>query len=496
MKVFPIVPHGLCTGVNRAVASALKLKGAYCLHPLVHNEIVIGELKELGYRFVESVEDIPEGETVVFSAHGVTPDVRRRAEARKLKVVDLTCPYVAKAHRTAREAAARGDEVVVLGDRKHAEVVGLLGELSPRSSADRSSRPLSVVCQTTMNLEESKREVAKLSKGRTVGNVSWPCPATQERQDAVKRFVREQAKAAERPGRVAVLVLGSGTSANTLRLKAIAEDCGARAYLAGTVDEVRALKDELGAYEAVGVTSGASTPERIFEEMVRILNNVPQHLAVIMDGNGRWAQARGRKRGEGHVAGAKTLSKVVRWCGERNIRYLTVFAFSTENWRRSADEVGGLMKLFATVIRTNEASFVKNRVRFRVIGRRGDLPVSLQKAIARLEKKTEAFERQLIVCVSYGGRAEIADAVNRAIAKGEPVTEETFRNYLYAPDVPDPDLVIRTSGEKRISNFLLWESAYAEYVFMPTLWPDFTEADLDAALAEYAVRNRRRGGVS
>ena len=128
-----------------------------------------------------------------------------------------------------------------------------------------------------------------------------------------------------------------------------------------------------------------------------------------------------------------------------------------------------------------------------MIGRRGDLSPSLQKTIAALEKKTAAFERQLIICISYGGRAEIVDAVNAALKKGEPVTEETFKKYLYAPDVPDPDLIIRTSGELRTSNFLLWESAYAEYVFTPTLWPDFSEVDLDQALADYATRSRRKG---
>jgi len=216
-------------------------------------------------------------------------------------------------------------------------------------------------------------------------------------------------------------------------------------------------------------------------------------VAIIMDGNGRWAERRGLERGAGHAAGAKTLAKVLEWCGARNIRYVTVYAFSTENWRRSEKEVSGLMRLFATMIRTRAATFMKDKVRFRVIGRRGDLSPALQKSIAALEKKTEKFERELILCVSYGGRAEIADAVNRAVEKGEPVTEETFRQFLYAPDVPDPDLVIRTSGECRTSNFLLWESAYAEYHFTKTLWPDFSEEDLDKALADYASRNRRRG---
>ena len=490
MKGVEISPHGLCQGVNTAVAKALALKDVYCLHELVHSEIVIGELKALGFKFTDDIEKVPRGSTVVFSAHGVAPKVRGRAKARGLKIIDLTCPYVTKAHRIAREGAARGDEVVVLGDKNHVEVKGILGEIEGASSKP-ADAPVTVVCQTTLNREAAEREISRLKKTRDVRMISWPCNATEERQRAVRRFCRA-AGAAERASR-AVLVLGSRTSANTRRLFEIAEECGAKAYLASTLDEVRAVKDELASYDEVGVTSGASTPERIYTEAMRIMNNIPQHVAMIMDGNGRWAVKRGKKRGEGHIAGAKILSKVVKWCGERNIKYLTVYAFSTENWKRSQEEVSGLMKLFATMMKTRESSLVKNKVRFRVIGRRGDLSPSLQKTIARLEKKTEMFERQLIICISYGGRAEIVDAVNAAIAKGERVTEETFRNYLYAPEVPDPDLIIRTSGELRTSNFLLWESAYAEYVFTPTLWPDFSEEDLDKALADYATRNRRKG---
>lgn len=138
---------------------------------------------------------------------------------------------------------------------------------------------------------------------------------------------------------------------------------------------------------------------------------------------------------------------------------------------------------------------MKNKIRFRMVGRRGDLSASLRKVVENLEAKTAGFEREFIAAISYGGRAEIVDAVNIAIEKGEKVTEETFRNYLYAPDVPDPDLIIRTSGELRTSNFLLWESAYAEYYFTETLWPDFSEKELDAALESYAERHRRKGGV-
>ena len=222
---------------------------------------------------------------------------------------------------------------------------------------------------------------------------------------------------------------------------------------------------------------------------------VPRHVAIIMDGNGRWAKARGKNRGAGHRAGAKTLERVLDWCGERGIRYLTVYAFSTENWKRPKAEVDGLMALFARMLKSKERDFVANRVRFRMVGRRGDLDRRLLSTVEALERKTESFERQLIVAISYGGRAEIVDAANAAVARGEQATEETFRRHLYAPDVPDPDLVIRTSGECRVSNFLLWESAYSEYWFTDTLWPDFSEADFDRALASYAERDRRRGGV-
>ena len=245
----------------------------------------------------------------------------------------------------------------------------------------------------------------------------------------------------------------------------------------------------------LGVTSGASTPERFFDEAVRFLRNVPRHVAIIMDGNGRWATQRGKRRGEGHVAGAKTLGNVLRWCGDRGIRYLTVYAFSTENWKRPKEEVEGLMSLFAKMLKAKERDFMKNKVRFRMIGRRGDLSTKLLAVIESLERKTAHFERQFLAAISYGGRAEIVDAMNAALKRGEPLTEETFRNYLYAPDVPDPDLVIRTSGELRTSNFLLWETAYSEYYFTDVLWPDFTEQELDRALADYATRHRRKGGV-
>ena len=493
MRVEVITPHGMCGGVNAAIAKALKLRNVYCLHELVHNDIVVGELKDLGFRFVKRIEDVPEGETVVFSAHGVSPAVREIARRRKLKVVDTTCPFVAKVHRAAKAFSEKGLPVVVLGDPKHVEVQGIQGEIdrSRLQSAAIGSR-IGVVSQTTMNADEVERLVAELRRKYDVETMAEVCTATRDRQNAVKAYCAScLASSVSRP--FAVLVLGSRTSSNSRRLAEVAAANGAKAFMAGTMDELKAI--DFGGVERLGVTSGASTPERFFMEAVKFLRNVPEHVAMIMDGNGRWATRRGKRRGEGHKAGAKTLGDVLNWCGERGIKYLTVYAFSTENWKRPKAEVDGLMTLFARMLKTKEASFMKNKVRFRMIGRRGDLSKNLLSVIEALEAKTAHFERQFIVAISYGGRAEIIDAANAAIRKGEPLTEETFRNYLYAPDVPDPDLVIRTSGELRTSNFLLWETAYSEYYFTDVLWPDFSEAELDRALEAYAQRHRRKGGV-
>lgn len=221
-----------------------------------------------------------------------------------------------------------------------------------------------------------------------------------------------------------------------------------------------------------------------------------RHLAVIMDGNGRWAQARRAPRLSGHRAGADTLDRLMHWCRDAHIAYLTVYAFSTENWKRSKAEVSGLMKLLSTYIRTKEKELLANGVRFRVVGRRDDLPPKLRREIAALEERTKDGTFTLLVALSYGGRAEIVDAAaawRHDNPQGE-LTEEVFRRYLYAPDVPDPDLIIRTSGECRTSNFLLWESAYSEYYFTDVLWPDFDRAEFDKALASYAARERRMGG--
>ena len=230
--------------------------------------------------------------------------------------------------------------------------------------------------------------------------------------------------------------------------------------------------------------------------------SVPQHIAVIMDGNGRWAKARGKARLSGHRAGVDALERLLGYCNGAGVKYLTVYAFSTENWKRSKDEVSGLMKLLSAFVKSKEKMLVKNKVRFRVIGRRSDLSAKLQREIAGLEERTAHFERQLMVALSYGGRAEIVDAAVKfadVIGKGGiPAdgheAERLFASCLYAPDVPDPDLLIRTSGECRISNFLLWELAYTEFYFTDTLWPDFSREDFDRALDSFAHRERRMGG--
>ena len=235
------------------------------------------------------------------------------------------------------------------------------------------------------------------------------------------------------------------------------------------------------------------------------MHGAPKHIAMIMDGNGRWAVSQGKSRLAGHRAGSNTVMRVVEWCIASGIQYLTLYAFSTENWKRSADEVNGLMQLMGMLLRTKTGLFLDRNVRVRVVGRRDDLPQSLRKDIDDAESKTSVCDGlQLILAVSYGGRAEIGMAAYRYACDlrdgkvsdgGQPPSEETFRKYLYAPDVPDPDLVIRTSGEFRLSNFLLWQCAYSEFWMTHVLWPDFSKEDFDAALEAFAARDRRMGGV-
>ena len=218
-------------------------------------------------------------------------------------------------------------------------------------------------------------------------------------------------------------------------------------------------------------------------------------VAIIMDGNGRWANAHGVSVAEGHRAGSRALRPVVETAIDLGIESLAVYAFSTENWTRSPDEVGALMEIFGETIDRELHDLAREGVHTSFLGRRDRAPAWLQEKMADLERATE-HERRLLLWIAfdYGGRAEIVEAARRAAVSGVELDEESFAEFLYAPKMPDPDLVIRTSGEQRISNFLLWQSAYAEYVFTEKLWPDFGPDELRAAIEEYASRRRRFGG--
>jgi undecaprenyl diphosphate synthase len=231
--------------------------------------------------------------------------------------------------------------------------------------------------------------------------------------------------------------------------------------------------------------------------------SLPTHIAVIMDGNGRWAKQRGLPRVEGHRNGAESVRAIVRACGEIGVKYLTVYAFSVENWSRPKEEVDTLMKLLARYLKSEVAELDKCNVRLEVIGQIYRLPEFVQQ---QLKKTKEILSKNtgltVVMALSYGGRTEIVDAV-RAIANKakngkldpEEINEETIAQHLYTKGIPDPDLLIRTSGEMRVSNFLLWQISYAELVVTPVLWPDFRKPQLFEALEEYARRHRRFGGI-
>ncbi len=227
------------------------------------------------------------------------------------------------------------------------------------------------------------------------------------------------------------------------------------------------------------------------------------HLAVIMDGNGRWARDRGRRREFGHRKGAENLRQLCVLCRERQIRYVTVYAFSTENWRRPKGEVNSLMRLFSHYFRKYANEMEEEGIRLRFMGERDDLPADVQATMEYAEESSRArTELQLIIAFNYGGRREIVAACQKAaqdLAAGKmqagDLTEEAFARRLYLADVPDPDLLIRTGGESRLSNFLLWQAAYTELYMENCLWPDFGARELDRALMDYESRQRRFGGV-
>jgi len=228
----------------------------------------------------------------------------------------------------------------------------------------------------------------------------------------------------------------------------------------------------------------------------------PRHIAIIMDGNGRWAKKRGLPRNAGHAAGGDAFRRIANYCRTLGVKYLTVYAFSTENWKRSEEEVGGIMRLLGKYLTEALTDMEKNRVRFRFFGDLSRLSSELQDLCLEAQSRSQDYDVQVNFCLNYGGRDEIvkaAAAFARDVQAGkyqpEELTEELLSRYLYSVDVPDPELIIRPSGEQRTSNFLLWQSAYSEYVFMDVLWPDFGPDDLDRAIEEYHRRNRRFGGV-
>ena len=230
---------------------------------------------------------------------------------------------------------------------------------------------------------------------------------------------------------------------------------------------------------------------------------IPAHIAIVLDGNGRWAKNRGWPRLLGHRSGLRNLEATAKLIKKYGVLYFSVYAFSTENWKRSSKEVEGLMSLFRFYIRNKVKDVYEEGGRIRFAGRRDKLPKDLQNMMEEAEEFTkDAGVFHFILCIDYGGRAEIVDAVNSLILKGKhlgedgeiaSITESDISNSLYLPDVPDPDLIIRTSGEYRLSNFWLWESSYSEYYFTDVFWPDFNEEELVKALRSYEKRDRRYG---
>ena len=228
---------------------------------------------------------------------------------------------------------------------------------------------------------------------------------------------------------------------------------------------------------------------------------LPCHIAVIMDGNGRWAKLRNLPREEGHKAGAKSVQEVVETCARLGIDYLTLYAFSKENWKRPKTEISMLWKLLENYLKEEHKVLIKNQLRLKVIGQKDDLPSAVRRELRRVENLTKDFKRMTIVlALNYGGRAEIIEAVKKLCKENnanlESIDEKKFAKYLFTSDIPDPDLLIRTSGEMRISNFLLWQIAYSEIWITQDLWPDFRKKNLLQALVDFQKRERRFGDIN
>lgn len=230
-------------------------------------------------------------------------------------------------------------------------------------------------------------------------------------------------------------------------------------------------------------------------------NNIPKHIAIIMDGNGRWAKKRGLSRSMGHKEGSRTLKKIVEACYTLGVKYLTVYAFSTENWSRPKDEVDDLMKLLLEYLRNAERELKGKNVRIKVIGDKKKLPIEIINEVERVEKNTEHIQGlDFIIALNYGGRQELVEAVSQIVDDVKTgliskIDENAISQRLYTNGIPDPDLLIRTSGEMRISNFLIWQCSYSEFYFCDILWPDFSENHLREAILSYQGRQRRFGGV-
>ena len=230
------------------------------------------------------------------------------------------------------------------------------------------------------------------------------------------------------------------------------------------------------------------------------MSRLPCHIAIIMDGNGRWAKKRGLPRTAGHAAGAETFRRIATYCKEIGVRYLTVYAFSTENWKRPPEEVEAIMKLLRKFLTEALRDMEKNRVKVKFLGDLGPLSPELLSLIEETEKISEKYDGvQVNLCVNYGGRDEIIHGIRRFMEENgdnpDALTEESFGKCLYTEGIPDPDLIIRPSGEYRLSNFLMWQSAYSELYFTDVLWPDFDKNEMDRAIYEYQHRDRRYGGI-
>jgi len=228
------------------------------------------------------------------------------------------------------------------------------------------------------------------------------------------------------------------------------------------------------------------------------LTHIPEHIAIIMDGNGRWAKAKGLPRTAGHVQGVETVRKITEACVRRGVKYLTLYTFSTENWNRPVEEIKALMDLLFKNL--EDEIFMKNNVRFCVIGDMTRLPVEIREKIQKMIDRTAANDKMtMVLAISYSARWELANAVKEIIREGvdpNDINEDTISQHLQTRAMPDPDLLIRTGGELRVSNYLLWQIAYSELYFCDTFWPDFDEAELDKAIADYQTRERRYGKTS